>query len=136
MSAYSAGEVYTRIVTAMEAAVSGVACYSRYTEKVESFPAAFIYCVDMPEPSSSRTLAGDSCVWEPTVEVQLFSNKTSGARAEAKLLANAAIGVLKGLHFRIGSLREIPNGDPSIYRLVFRATRIIGAGDEMPSVSP
>ena len=130
---YTRNGIYTRIAEAIEAAESGVKCYSRYTEIVEKFPAAFIYPLSTDEPQRYRTLAGDSEVLSTTFEVQLFSNLTSGAEAQTKRMSDAVLGALRAMHFRITSARPVLNNDPSINRFVIRASRLIGGADEMPS---
>lgn len=133
MSGYTENGIYTRIVDAIEGVEPTCRCYSRYTETVEKFPAAFVYAMDVTEPQRYRTLAGDGSVWQPTYEIQLFSNLNHGAKEQIAAMKNAAIGALHTMYFRVTSARPVPNGDPSVYRYVIRASRTIGAGDEMPS---
>lgn len=130
---YTRNGIYTRIAEAIEAAESGVKCYSRYTETVEKFPAAFVYPLSTDEPQRYRTLAGDSEVLSTTFEIQLFSNLTHGAEAQTAKMADAAVDALREMQFRITSARPVINSDPSIYRFIIRATRLIGGADEMPS---
>ena len=136
MSAYTENGIYTRIANAIEAVEASCKCYSRYTETVEKFPAAFIYAIDIVEPQRYRTLAGDGSVWSPTYEIQLFSNLTHGAEAQVAKMAKAAGAALHSMAFRVTSAHHVPNGDPSIYRYVIRANRLIGGGDEMPETNP
>lgn len=133
MSQYTENGIYTRIANAIESVAEGCKCYSRYTQTVEKFPAAFIYAIDITEPGRYRTLAGDGSVWSPTYEIQLFSNLTHGAKEQVAVMSQAAGAALHEMDFRITSAHQVPNGDPSIYRYVIRATRLIGGGDEMPS---
>lgn len=136
MSAYTVNSIYDALATALETAVPTVKCYSRYTEKLEQFPTAMIYTLDITEPQKYRTLADDSSVWHPTFEVQLFSNIRNGARAQIAEMEHAVIDALHAMSFRILSDRPVPGSDPSIYRQVIRADRLIGAADEMPDENP
>ena len=136
MSAYTVNAIYDALATALESAEPTVRCYSRYTEKLEHFPAAMIYTLDITEPTKYRDLADDSTVWRPTFEVQLFSNIRNGARAQIADMEAAVLAAFREMHFRIISNRPVPGSDPSIYRQVIRADRLIGAADELPAANP
>lgn len=136
MSGYTVNGIYTVIAKAIESVEPTAKCYGRYTETVEKFPAAFIYAVDIAEPTRYRTLAVDSSVWNPTYEIQLFSNLSSGAVMQTQGMADAVFAALRSMAFRVTSAHPVPNGDPSIYRYVIRATRLIGGADEMPQTTP
>lgn len=136
MSNYSENAIYDAIADGINARVPSCKCYSRYTERIERFPAAFIYPLDVTEPQRSRTLAGDSLAFRWTFEIQLFSNSRNGAKAEVEEMKAGAADAFRPMHFRIVSARQIPGGTNDIYRYVIRIDRIIGEADEMPSDNP
>lgn len=136
MSNYSENAIYNAIADGINERVPNCKCYSRYTERIESFPAAFIYPLDITEPQRYRTLAGDSRAFRWTFEIQLFSNIRNGAKAEVYEMLNGAADAFHPMHFRIVSARHIPGDTNDIYRYVVRIDRIIGEADEMPTQNP
>lgn len=133
MSNYTPNSIYDYLATALEDVEPTIKCYSRYTERLESFPAAMIYLLDITEPERYRTLADDSSVWRPTVEIQLFSNIRNGSSIQLGSMVDAVLIALRDMNFRILSIRPVPGSDPNIDRRVIRAERYIGGADEMPS---
>lgn len=136
MSNYSENAIYNAIADGINDRVPACKCYSRYTERIESFPAAFIYPLDITEPQRYRTLAGDSLAFRWTFEIQLFSNTRNGAKAEIEEMKAGAADAFRPMNFRIVSARYIPGGTNDIYRYVIRIDRIIGEADEMPTDNP
>lgn len=133
---YSVNAIYDAIANGINDRVPNCKCYSRYTERIESFPAAFIYPLDITEPQRYRTLAGDSHAFRWTFEIQLFSNVRNGAKAEVEEMLNGAADAFRPMNFRTVSAREVPGSTNDIYRYVVRIDRLIGEADEMPSDNP
>lgn len=74
-------------------------------------------------------LDGNDEQWESNFEIQISSNKSGGAAAEAEKLWKAADGVMRSLFYRGISCTPIDDGTK--YTIAARYRRIIGGGDRM-----
>lgn len=120
------------------------------TRKVrETYPNIFITGEYVRAPSSFPAIAieeKDNQVWrngrdsveienfaEVMYEVNVWSNKTFGNKAEAKEIAKVVDDAMKGLGFTRRMLNPIPNlEDATIYRLVARYRAVVGYDEEHP----
>lgn len=113
-------EVYTMIVTMLRTAFPGIDTGSEYIDAPSTFPHVSIEMKD--NSIMARTMdSGDHEVAITVFEINIYSNKKSGKKAECKSIAKAIDNLLLPYNFRRMSLIPVPNMmDRSIYRLTAR----------------
>lgn len=114
-------EVFDRVATALLEAEPGVFVTSTYVQAPASFPAASLIQAN----SSTDTRRLDSTGMERatmlTFELNVYSNLRTGARRQAKRLAETADRVMVGLGFNRTMMSRMDNpADSSIYRITAR----------------
>lgn len=94
------------------------------------FPCVWVVTIDdYPELKATSLDFGDSQK-RLVLEVQAFSNKTSGASAEAEKIVEIATKRFREMQFRCTTSQPVDNqADATIKRYVARYTRFIGEGD-------
>lgn len=122
-------QIYTRVRTAVLAVASTAFITSTYTPTPSKFPAVFVREVGKFTPTKCISLGNTEDVKEVTIEVQIYSNKTSGAKTEADGILSAIETALKTAYFYEISAAPIDNADSSLYRLVARFRRIVGGAE-------
>ena len=109
--------------------------YSEYVEVPESFP-----CVTVTEDTNyTYVYTKDEQLAEHHAEVQyavnVYSNKQTGAKLEAKAIMNIADNAMQGMKFWRTMTRQVPNVDRTIYRLIARYRAVVGeptqVGDDL-----
>ena len=122
-------EVYTKARAAVLSVYANAFVTSTYTPTPSKFPAVFVREVGSFTPTRYISLANTESVKEMTLEVQVFSNKTSGAKTEADSILSAVETALKAQYFYLISSAPVENADSTVYRLAARFRRIIGGAD-------
>lgn len=107
-------------------AYSSTLLVSEYTDTPSSFP-----CVSVIEADNSvysRTQDNDLKEHHISVmyEVNVYSNKTSGKKTEAKKIMNIVDTAFQNIKFTRTFKNSVPNKDKSIYRIVARYEAVIG----------
>ena len=107
-------------------AYSSTLLVSEYTDTPSSFP-----CVSIIEADNSvysRTQDNDLKEHHINVmyEVNVYSNKTSGKKTEAKKILNIVDTAFQNIKFTRTFKNSVPNKDKSIYRIVARYEAVIG----------
>lgn len=109
--------------------------YGEYVEVPASFP-----CVTVTEDTNyTYVYTKDEQLAEHHAEVQysinVYSNKQTGAKLEAKAIMNIADNAMQGMKFWRTMTRQVPNVDRTIYRLIARYRAVVGeptqAGDDL-----
>ena len=109
--------------------------YGEYVEVPESFP-----CVTVTEDTNyTYVYTKDEQLAEHHAEVQyavnVYSNKQTGAKLEAKAIMNIADNAMQGMKFWRTMTRQVPNVDRTIYRLIARYRAVVGeptqVGDDL-----
>lgn len=100
--------------------------YGEYVEVPESFP-----CVTVTEDTNyTYVYTKDEQLAEHHAEVQyavnVYSNKQTGAKLEAKAIMNIADNAMQGMKFWRTMTRQVPNVDRTIYRLIARYRAVVG----------
>ena len=119
--------VIDTISKALEAsAYSNTLLVSDYTDTPSSFP-----CVSVIESDNytyQRTQDNDLKEHHTNVmyEVNVYSNKTSGSKTEAKKILEIVDSAFQNIKFTRTIKQPIPNKDKTIYRIVARYTAVIG----------
>lgn len=122
-------EVYTKARAAVLSVSANAFVTSTYTPMPSRFPAVFIREIGNYTPTRYITLANTDNVREVTLEVQVYSNKTSGAKAEADGILSAVVSALKAQYFYLVSSAPVENADNTVYRVAARFRRVIGGAD-------
>lgn len=101
---------------------------SEFTDTPSKFPCVAIYEGD----NSTYTKSQDNELREHHAfvmyEVQVFSNKTSGRKSEAKKILKIVDDTLQDIKFTRTFMNPIPNQDKSIYRYIARYEAVVGQG--------
>ncbi len=109
--------------------------YGEYVEVPAGFP-----CVTVTEDTNyTYVYTKDEQLAEHHAEVQyavnVYSNKQTGAKLEAKAIMNIADNAMQGMKFWRTMTRQVPNVDRTIYRLIARYRAVVGeptqVGDDL-----
>ena len=119
-------EVYTKVATKLrtDLGANKVFVTSEYTPTPPFFPCVFI------SESDNFNAGFNGCNQEVVTgvmyEVNVYSNKQNGKKAEAKSIMAIVDGVLTPLGFTRTLLQQIPNmADATIFRLTARYTAAV-----------
>ena len=130
---YSREAVYTYLRNAIVTAHSGAYVTARREPVTKTFPAVRVIEINRTRPQEYATLANDDQQYESTFETEIFSNKQSGALAEAYSILDTVESAFKTLGYFETFCEPIDNIDPSVFRIVGRFSRQIGMADVIPS---
>jgi hypothetical protein len=105
--------------------------YGEYVEVPASFP-----CVTVTEDTNyTYVYTKDEQLAEHHAEVQysvnVYSNKQTGAKLEAKAIMNIADNAMQNMKFWRTMSRQVPNVDRTIYRLIARYRAVVGEPTEV-----
>ena len=114
-------DVYTKVVTALrtEYGTDAIFTTGEYTPTPPKFPCVYIHEAD------NFNNGFDGCNHEVVTavmyEVEVYSNKHNGKKAEAKGIMQSVDSVLTPMGFRRNLTQQIPNmSDSTIFRLIAR----------------
>ena len=118
--------VVDTITKAVQGTYSNVLVESDYNDTPSSFP--FVSVVEIDNYTYRRTQDGDLKEHHTNVsyEVNVYSNKTSGKKAEAKAIMEIIDNAFQNIKFTRTVKQSIPNKDKSIYRMIARYEAVIG----------
>lgn len=123
-------DVFNAVATALRTAHVGIWVAGEYVDSPAKFPAVTIVEADNRIFERMRTRKIENAV-RVMYEVQIFSNKASGKKAEAKEIANTADGVFASLGFTRTMRSQVANiKDATIYRIVCRYEAVVGENGE------
>ena len=118
-------KIFTDVATVLRTAYSGIFVTSEYVPVPPRFPAVSIVEADNRIVEDMRTLHIENAA-RVMYEVQIFSNKTSGKKAEAKAIAETVDDFFSSIGFTRTFKSQVPNmNDATIYRIVCRYEAII-----------
>ena len=114
-------EIITELATAYPSATVG----SEYTRTTARFPYVQVVEMDNSVLESASTLSTIEVMATLTYEIQIFSNKEFGRKAECKALAAIVDNVMESLGFHRIMLNQVLNyEDATVYRMVGRWRKI------------
>lgn len=123
-------DVFNEVATALRSAHAGVWVAGEFVDSPAKFPAVTIVESDNRIFERMRTRRIENAV-RVMYEVQIYSNKASGKKAEAKAIADTADGVFARLGFTRTMRSQVANlKDATIYRIVCRYEAIVGENGE------
>lgn len=118
-------ELFTIIANELRLQFPGINIAGEYVKTPSSFPHVTI----MEEDNSSYKKTEDSCGENHSqlmYEINVYSNKQSGKKAECKSIFKAIDEILSNLGFSRMTKRSIPNlEDSTIHRMLGRYTAIV-----------
>lgn len=117
--------VTDEIITALATAYPSATVGSEYTRTTARFPYVQVVEMDNSVLESASTLSTIEVMATLTYEIQIFSNKKSGRKAECKALAAIVDDVMESLGFYRIMLNQVLNyEDATVYRMVGRWRKI------------
>ena len=119
-------DIFDYVAKRIRAAHTGAYVIGEYVETPAKFPAVTLVEADNRILTRMRTSDdienGVSVMWEMNV----YSNKTAGKKAEAKAIANTADSVFAEIGFTRTFREQVPNiNNATIYRIVCRYEAVI-----------
>ena len=118
-------DIYDYAAKALRAAHTGIDVAAEYVEMPAKFPHVSIVEADNRILERMRTNNIENAV-SVMYEVNIYSNKASGKKSEAKAIANTLDDVLSGIGFTRTFREQVPNlRDATIYRIVCRYEAVI-----------
>lgn len=118
-------DIFDYVAKALRAAHTGIDVAAEYVEMPAKFPHVSIVEADNRILERMRTNNIENAI-QSMFEVNIYSNKASGKKSEAKAIANTLDDVLSGIGFTRTFREQIPNlRDATIYRIVCRYEAVI-----------
>ena len=118
-------DIYDYAAKALRAAHTGIDVAAEYVEMPAKFPHVSIVEADNRILERMRTNNIENAI-QSMYEVNIYSNKASGKKSEAKAIANTLDDVLSGIGFTRTFREQVPNlRDATIYRIVCRYEAVI-----------
>ena len=121
-------DVFSIVATALKTAFPGITVYGEYVEVPAKFPAVTIREADNRVLASMRTVKIENAV-SVMYEMNVYSNKASQKKEEAKAIVASADEQFEALGFTRTFREQIPNmKDATIYRIVCRYEAVVAPG--------
>ena len=113
--------LFTKIATALRAQFRGIYVVGEYVNAPSKFPAVYIVEMDNTVNRAGRDTSGIENFADVMYQVDIFSNKNKGKKAECKSIAAFIDGQFALLGFTRSYLNPVPNmDDGTIYRMTGR----------------
>lgn len=113
-------DVYDACTKRLRAEHPGINVSAEYAETFTKFPAVTIVEADNRVVESMRTLNIENAILS-MFEINIFSNKVSGKKSEAKAIANTVDEFFSSIGYTRTFREQVPNlRDATIYRIVCR----------------
>lgn len=118
-------DIFSYVANALREEFPGVFVSGEYVETPARFPAVTIVEADNRVLTRMRTENIENAV-SSLFEVNIYSNRASGKKAEAKSIANAVDEKMASIGYTRSFREQIPNlKDATIYRIVCRYEAVI-----------
>ena len=118
-------DIFDYVAKALRVAHTGIDVKAEYVEMPAKFPHVSIVESDNRVLTRMRTNNIENAA-SVMYEVNIYSNKASGKKSEAKAIANTLDDVMSGIGFTRTFREQIPNlRDATIYRIVCRYEAVI-----------
>ena len=118
-------DIYDYAAKALRAAHTGIDVAAEYVEMPAKFPHVSIVEADNRILTRMRTNNIENAI-QSMFEVNIYSNKASGKKSEAKAIANTLDDAMSGIGFTRTFREQVPNlRDATIYRIVCRYEAVI-----------
>lgn len=118
-------DIFDYAAKALRAAHTGIDVAAEYVEMPAKFPHVSIVEADNRILTRMRTNNIENAV-SVMYECNIYSNKASGKKSEAKAIANTLDDAMSGIGFTRTFREQVPNlRDATIYRIVCRYEAVI-----------
>lgn len=117
--------IFTRLATALRTAYNGISVYGEFVEVPASFPCVTIVEADNKVYERTRDLSGVEHHAQVMYEINVYSNKVSGKKSEAKAISNTIDGMMTDMLFTRTFRGQTPNIDRTIYRITLRYQGVV-----------
>ena len=113
--------LFTKIATALRAEYSGIYVVGEFVNAPSKFPAVYIVEMDNTVNRAGRDSGCIENFADVMYQVDIFSNKNKGKKAECKSIAAFIDGMFARMGFTRSFLNPVPNmDDGTIYRMTGR----------------
>jgi len=119
-------EIFQKVYTAVNTAYPSVFITGEYVNSPSSLPA--LYIIESENTTYTNGRDSEKVENQATLlyEIEVYSNKTTGKKTEAKNILNVADAVMLELGFTRTSLSPVPNYlDNTIYRITARYQAVV-----------
>lgn len=124
--------VFAKVSAELRAKFSNIFVTGEYVKAPTKFPCVMLIQNDNPIYEPSRDLLNAENAVVPIITASIFSNKQTGKKTQAKVIAAVIADTMNGLGFTRTFDQPIPNADDAtIYRIEQRYRRIVGGGDNI-----
>lgn len=114
-------EVYTRVSQRLRQAFPDISISGEYVKSPPRFPHVSCEMRDNPVSLKNISSSGVEEMTEPVFEFNIYSNKPTGRKSEAKTIAAVIADTMFSMNFRRTVSTPVPNlEDAAIYRLTAR----------------
>ena len=118
-------DVYAAVAAAIREQFPSAFISGEYIEAPASFPAVTIVEADNRVFTRMRTLDIENAVTS-MIEINIYSNKSTGKKAEAKAIAATADETMTSIGYTRTFRQQVPNlKDATIYRIVCRYEAVV-----------
>lgn len=120
------GQVFATVATALRAAFPGISVSGEYNANPQSFPEATIEEMNNAVYTKSQDSESIENHENLFYEINAYSNKASGRKAEAKAIVAAADAVMANMGFTRTFNEPTPNlANATVYRRTARYTTVV-----------
>lgn len=124
-------ELFTLLATKLRAQFPGIYVTGEYVRATSRLPCVSIEQRDNTPWRNSRTTSTNEVHTAVMYEINVYSNKESGKKAECKSIADFVDREMNRLGFTRTMLSPTPNlADATLYRLTARYSAIVGQDSE------
>ena len=124
-------EIFTKIATALRTAYTGILVSGTLILTPTQFPAVSVEEVDNYVLLSGRDSSMKENYAEVMYEVNAYSDKVPGGKAEVKAIMATVDGVLRPLGFIRTAKMMLPGETPTHNRMVCRYRAVVGANKQI-----
>lgn len=122
--------VFTKVATSLRSEFSGIFVAGEEVAAPSTFPAVTIVEMDNSDYEESMDAPDAENHVRVMYQVDVYSNKTSGKKAECKKIIADVDKTIKGLGFVRIMKSPMPSSSSSIYRITARYRAVIGKDGE------
>ena len=125
-------ELFSNVATVTRETFPDVYMIGEYVKSPPSFPGVSLIEMDNSVYTSTQTSDGNENHSQLMYELNVYSNKTKGKKAECKKIISLIDSVMLGYGFTRTMLQPIPNiDDATIYRMIARYSAVVSKDKEI-----
>lgn len=125
-------ELFSNIASRVRAVYPKVYIVGEYVKSPPSFPCVSLIEMDNSVYERTQTSDGDENHSQLMYELNVYSNKSTGKKAECKAIVSLVDEIMLGYGFTRTMLQPIPNmDDATIYRMLARYTAVVSKDKEI-----